>query len=118
MALSNGQELNYEGLSSDSGVPARTLEGYIEILKDTLIAYELSAFTKTLKRKAISRSKFYFFDTGVANYFSQKLPLPEGATDLGVSFEQFIINEVRAYLSYRNLNLNISMDSMLYVTRI
>ncbi len=101
MALSNGQELNYEGLSSDSGVPARTIEGHIEVLKDTLIAFELLPFTKTRKRKAISRSKFYFFDNGVANYLSQKLPLSEGTTDLGVSFEQFLINEVRAYLSYK-----------------
>lgn len=102
MALSNGQEINYEGLSSDSGVPARTIEGHIEVLKDTLIAYELLPFIKTKKRKSINRSKFYFFDTGVANYLSQKLPLSEGATDLGTSFEQFIIGEVKAYLAYNN----------------
>jgi hypothetical protein len=36
----------------------------------------------------------------VANYFARRLPLPEGSADLGVSFEQFIIQEVRAYLSY------------------
>lgn len=101
MALSNGHELNYEGLSSDCGVPARTLEGHIEVLKDTLIAYELLPFTKTLKRKAVTRSKFYFFDPGVANFFAQRLPLPEGSSDLGTCFEQFIINEVRAYLDYR-----------------
>jgi predicted AAA+ superfamily ATPase len=100
MAVSNAQELNYEGLSSDCGVPARTLEGHIEVLKDTLIAYELLPFTKTVKRKAITRSKFYFFDCGVANFFAQRLPLTEGASDLGASFEQFIINEVRAYLEY------------------
>lgn len=108
MAISNGHELNYEGLSSDCGVPARTIEAHIEVLKDTLLAFELPAFTKTLKRKAISRSKFYFFDPGIANYFSQKLPLAEGATDLGICFEQFIINEVRAYLSYKRKNLSIS----------
>ncbi|MEY4616712.1 MAG: hypothetical protein RJB66_1672 [Pseudomonadota bacterium] len=100
MAVSNGQELNYEGLASDCGVPARTLEGHIEVLKDTLIAYELLPFTKTLKRKAVTRSKFYFFDPGIANFFAQKLPMPEGSSDLGTCFEQFIINEVRAYLDY------------------
>lgn len=100
MALNNGQEINYEGLSSDCGVPARTLEGHIEVLKDTLIGFELLPLTKTIKRKAVSRSKFYFFDTGVANFLGQKLPLNEGAIDLGISFEQFIINEVKAYLSY------------------
>ncbi len=76
------------------------IEGHIEVLKDTLIVYELFPFTKTKKRKSINRSKFYFFDTGISNYLSQKLTLSEGATDLGTSFEQFIVNEVRAYISY------------------
>lgn len=75
MALNNAQELNYEGLSSDCGVPARTLEGYIEVLEDTLIAFELLPFTKTKKRNAVTRSKFYFFDTGIANYLANRLPL-------------------------------------------
>jgi predicted AAA+ superfamily ATPase len=109
MAISNGQELNYEGIASDSGVPARTIESHIEVLKDTLIAYELLSFTKTLKRKAITRSKFYFFDTGVANYFSQKFPLSENSADMGILFEHFIINEVRAYLSYKR-----KLDQMTY----
>jgi hypothetical protein len=29
-------------------------------LEDTLVAFQLKAFTKTRKRKAISRSKLYF----------------------------------------------------------
>jgi predicted AAA+ superfamily ATPase len=45
---------------------------------------------------------------GVPNYLSGKLPLAEGSTDLGPSFEHFIINEVRAYLSYHRKNSSIS----------
>jgi predicted AAA+ superfamily ATPase len=101
MALCNGQEINYAQLASDTGVPARTIEGHIEVLKDTLIAFELFPFTKTKKRKAVSRSKFYFFDTGVANQLAGRLPLTARHAEIGVSFEQFIINEMRAYLSYR-----------------
>jgi predicted AAA+ superfamily ATPase len=104
MALSNGQEINYQKLSSDSGVPARTIEGHIEVLKDTLIGFELSPYQKTLKRKATTKSKFYFFDNGVANFLAQKLPLKENHADTGHSFEQFLINEVRAYLSYKSKN--------------
>ncbi len=108
MALSNGQELNYQSLSSDSGVPARTLEGHIEILKDTLIGFEILPFQKTIKRKASTKSKFYFFDCGVANYFARRLPLPENSSDLGINFEQFLIQEVRAYLSYFRIKKEIS----------
>jgi predicted AAA+ superfamily ATPase len=108
MALCNGQEINYHNISSDSGVPARTIEGHIEVLKDTLLAFELPPFAKNLKRKAGTRSKFYFFDTGVANYLGQKLPMGEGSADLGTSFEQFIIQEVRAYLSYNSIDKKLS----------
>lgn len=104
MALSNGQELNYAQLSSDSGVPARTIEGHIEILKDTLLGFQLMPFNKTIKRKATTKTKFYFFDCGVANFFSRRLPMGENSSDLGVSFEQFIIQEMRAYLSYSRLH--------------
>ena len=100
MALSNGKELNYAQLSSDSGVPARTIEGHLEVLKDTLVGFELLPYQKTIKRKATTKSKFYFFDTGIANFLAQKLPLRENHPDMGDSFEQFIIQEVRAYLSY------------------
>lgn len=108
MALSNGQEINYASLSSDSGAPARTIEGHIEVLKDTLIGFELLPFNKTVKRKATTKSKFYFFDCGVANYFAGRLPMADNSSDLGVSFEQFMIQEIRAYLSYSKINKNIT----------
>lgn len=104
MAASNGQEVNYQSLASDSGVPARTIENYIDILKDTLLGFELLPFTFTSKRKAISRSKFYFFDPGVSNYISKKLPMSEGSSSFGDSFEHWIILELRAYLSLARLD--------------
>jgi predicted AAA+ superfamily ATPase len=107
MSLCNGQEINYAQLASDTGIPARTIEGHIEVLKDTLIAFELYPYSKTIKRKAVTRSKFYFFDTGVANQLAGRIPLTANHSEIGISFEQFIINEVRAYISYRRRDINI-----------
>ena len=100
MAISNAQEINYQSISSDSGVPVRTLQGYMEVLKDTLVGFELMPYQKTIKRKATTKSKFYFFDCGVSNFLSERYQLSENTTEIGNSFEQFIILEVRAYLSY------------------
>lgn len=108
MAISNGLEINYAQLSSNSGVPARTIEGHLEVLKDTLLGFELLPFRKTISRKATTKSKFYFFDTGVANYLAQKLPLKPNHADIGTVFEQFIIQEVRAYISYFRKDLNLT----------
>lgn len=76
----------------------QTLVGFI-----ALIAFELLPYHKTKIRKATTKSKFYFFDCGVVNYFSRRLPMVENSSDLGVNFEQFIILELRAYLSYRRI---------------
>lgn len=100
IALENGHELHYSNLSNESGVPIKSIENYIQVLKDTLIGFELLPFLATTKRKAITRSKFYFFDIGIANYLAKKGNIQTGSILFGEVFEHFIINEVRAYVSY------------------
>lgn len=62
VAISNGNEINYNSFASDCGVSLNTIKNYFEILEDTLIGFKLPAFTKTKKRKAITRAKHYLFD--------------------------------------------------------
>ncbi len=38
---------------------------WFQVLYDTLLAWEIPPFTKTINRKSIETAKFYFFDTGV-----------------------------------------------------
>ena len=104
-AFSNGQELNYEGIASDSGVKARTVHNYVEILVDTLLAYTLEPFRRTQKRKAITRQKLYFFDVGVVGQLCRRSYIRERSELFGLAFEHFIINEVRAHLGYERIDL-------------
>ncbi len=98
LALSNGSEINYQNLANDAGVPPRTIENYISILKDTLMGFELFPFLATKTRKAVTRSKFYFFDIGVVNHITQRTPISAGNPAFGDAFEHFIVMEIRAYL--------------------
>lgn len=107
LALSNGEEVNYESWASDCGVPARTLHNYLQIADDTLIAYTLAPFRYTLKRKAIARKKIYLFDIGVTNALAKRGEVHAGSALFGRAFEHFIINEVRAFLSYARLDLEM-----------
>lgn len=100
IGLSNGNEINYAGLSSDVGVPATTLQRYVEILQDTLLCYTLEPFRRTVKRKAITRQKLYLFDIGVTNTLARRGEIIAGSELFGAAFEHFLINELRAYLSY------------------
>jgi predicted AAA+ superfamily ATPase len=100
MALQNGEELHYQGLASDSGVPARTLQNYVQLLEDTLIGFQVPAFQLTKKRKAISRSKFFFFDVGVANRLAKRGEILPKSESFGRCFEHFLLLEIRAFLGY------------------
>lgn len=105
MALNNGQELLYQGISNDCGVPVRTVENYLSVLKDTLIGFELVPFLASTKRKAITRSKFYFFDVGVAGFLANRGVVKERSKSYGECFEHWLILETRARLSYRRKDL-------------
>lgn len=100
IALSNGQEINYESFASDCQVSPGTLKNYFQILEDTLIGFRLPGYTKTRKRKATSRSKHYLFDIGVTNSLCSRGLISERTELFGNALEHFIILEVRAYLSY------------------
>ena len=44
---------------------------YYHILEDTFIGFMIPAWTKTVKRKALSTAKFYYFDLGIKNTLAQ-----------------------------------------------
>ena len=108
IALSNGQEINYDSFSRDLQVSPSTLKNYIEILDDTLIGFKLPGYVKTKKRKAISRSKYYLFDIGVTNTLCHRGIVTKKGELFGKVFEHFIILEIRSFLSYFRKNLNIN----------
>lgn len=105
VALSNGEEINYASISSDTGVAARTLENYFSILDDTLIGFRVVPFQSTKKRKAISRPKYYLFDVGVVNALANRGGIALKSELFGRAFEHFIALELRAWLSYRRVRL-------------
>ncbi len=53
------------------------------VLEDTLVAFQLNAFKKTCRRKAISRSKLYFFDICVTNSLANRGEIIEGSEMFG-----------------------------------
>ena len=103
----SGKELNLQEIASDSGVPARTVANFIEILKDTLLAFELEPYRITKKRKAISKSKIYIFDVGVAGHMAGRGQITSKSELYGDAFEHFCLQEIRARLSYTQNDLKM-----------
>lgn len=100
-ALTQAELINYANISNDSGVAASTVKEYYSVLEDSLIGYVLEPWLESKKRKAIQTAKFYFFDTGVCNYIAGIEALERNSDLWGKSFEQFILMELKTYISYK-----------------
>ena len=105
--LCNGEQINFANVASDSGIPASTVRSYFEILGDTFTGFLLESWQESRKRKAVATAKFYFFDTGVANFLRGLSTLNENTVEFGTSFEQFIAMELRAWISYRRTKMEL-----------
>ena len=101
-ALANAKQVNFTQIGSDSQIPPRTIHDYFQILEDTLIGFMLYPYRDTPTRKAVSAAKFYLFDTGLTNALLRRHKLSSATPEFGEIFEQFIITEIRSYISYKN----------------
>lgn len=102
-ALANAQQISFRGLCSDVGVNEKTLAAWFNILEETLIGSLLAPFVATKKRKAVSFSKFYFFDCGVANAVLERFALGRGAPEQGVALECFMHGQLRAWCAAQSV---------------
>ena len=107
-AITSGHMINFTKIASDIGLPVSTVREYYYILEDTFLGFMLPAFTKTIKRKPISTAKFYYFDIGVCNYLAKVRDIPPHSELFGQAFEHFIAMELKAYLSYRRIHLDLT----------
>lgn len=103
-AVTSGELLNYTNVARESGVSAKVIRSYFQILEDTLLGSRLQPWRRANNRRLIETEKFYLFDVGVANYLAQKTP-QMFTSAFGKSFEHFIFMELRAYQAYRNPEL-------------
>jgi predicted AAA+ superfamily ATPase len=53
------------------------------------------------KRKAISKSKFYFFDLGVVNSLLERKTVSQKTPEFGGLFETLVFLELKSYKEYR-----------------
>ena len=80
-ALMNGQVANMSGIARDAAVARPTVQGYFDVLTDTLIGYWLPAWRRRAKVKEVASPKFYLFDPGVARALAGRLREPlEGSS--------------------------------------
>lgn len=100
--LFHGQVLNVAGLARDAGVARTTVEGYLEVLEDTLLARRLPAYETRLRARERKHPKLYWMDPGVARAakgaFGDVAP-----EERGHLLEGWVHTLLRTYMAEREL---------------
>jgi len=98
-ALCNATIVNFTNVANDAQVARTTVYEYFEILKDTLLLYELPAWRKSKKRKPLASSKYYFFDIGAVAVL-QGREFRVGTPEFGEALETYLMHELKSYSDY------------------
>jgi len=107
-ALGDGEIVNFSNIARECGVSSHSIKSYYEILEDTLLGRWLPAYKKRPKRRVIGAPKFYFADVGVVNRLARRGTLEPGSELFGKAFENWVLHELSAFASYRQLDQRLS----------
>jgi predicted AAA+ superfamily ATPase len=97
----NGQIVNASNVAREAAVPRVSVDGYFEILIDTLLGHVLPAWQPGFKVRERARPKFYWFDPGVARLAAGLGSDPADRTWLGLALETLIFHELRVFNEIR-----------------
>lgn len=100
VTFSHGSLLNTSNIARECEVKRKTVENYLNILEDLMLAYELPVFTKRARRELSSHPKFYLFDSGVFYTLRPKGILDRVEEIEGAALEGLVFQHLRAWNDY------------------
>jgi len=101
-SFSHGSLWTSTDISRESGIKRATVDNYLHILEDLLLAFTLPVFTRRAKRKLIAHSKFYFFDAGVYRILRPQGVLDSSAEIEGLALEGLVAQHLRNWVLAQN----------------
>ncbi|HNX97057.1 MAG TPA: DUF4143 domain-containing protein [Candidatus Aminicenantes bacterium] len=100
ISFSQAAVLNLANVARDCHVNRKTVEGYLEILEDLLLAFRVPVFTRRAQRELAAHPKFFFFDAGVFRANRPVGPLDAPSEIDGAALESLVAQHLRAWCDY------------------
>jgi predicted AAA+ superfamily ATPase len=101
ISFSHGALLNVSNVARECEVERKTVEGYVGVLEDLLLAFRLPVFARRAKRALVVHEKIYLFDAGVFRSLRPSGPLDRSSEIDGAALEGLVAQHLRAWIDYR-----------------
>jgi len=101
-ALFHGQVVNVSNIAREAGVARTTVNGYLDIIEETMLAFKLPAFEARLRLRERKLPKLYWTDPGIVRAVKHRLGEVE-PEERGSLFEGLVAQLLRASIDYHGL---------------
>jgi predicted AAA+ superfamily ATPase len=99
-SFSHASVLNVSNLARDAQVSRKTVEGYLGILEDLLLAWRVPVFARKAQRATVAHPKLYLIDAGVYRSLRPTGPLDRPHEVDGAALEGLVAQHLRAWIAY------------------
>jgi predicted AAA+ superfamily ATPase len=89
-------------ISRESSVKRATVDNYLQILEDLLLAFTIPVFSRRAKRKLIAHQKFYYFDVGVYRTLRPQGILDSSQEIEGFALEGLVAQHLKSWVTAQN----------------
>ncbi len=107
ISFSHGSVLNVSNVARECEVERKTVQAYIDILMDLLLAFYVPVFTKRARRASIQHPKFFIFDPGVFYYLRPRGPLDRPEEMDGAALEGLVAQHLRSWIDYSSFSCKL-----------
>lgn len=107
VSFSHGGVLNVSAVARESAVNRKSVEAFLEILEDLLVAFRLPVFTRRARRETGTHPKFFLFDAGVFRSLRPRGPLDRPEEIAGAALEGLVAQHLRAWIAYSSGDLGL-----------
>lgn len=93
LAFQIGNEVSYNELSNLLQIDRKTIIHYIDLLEKSFVIFRLSSFNRNLRKELSTKTKIFFYDTGIRNALIGDFRMFDLRYDKGALWENFLVAE-------------------------
>lgn len=107
-SFSQASVLNVAQVARECQVGRKTVEGYLGVLQDLLLAFLVPVFARRARRKVTAHPKLFFSDAGVFHSLRPAGPLDRPEEIAGAALEGLVAQHLRAWIDYSGADATLS----------
>ena len=108
ISFSQAAVLNLAAVARECQVNRKTVEGYLSVLEDLLLAFRVPVFSRRSKRKVTTHPKLFLSDVGVFRALRPAGPLDRPEEIAGAALEGLVAQHLRAWIEYSRAEVALS----------